>query len=253
MYRGEEFEDIVVITHGDGTRVLLKDVATVVDAFEDTDTASRFDGKPAALVMVFRVGDEGALQVADAVKSYIERLEPSLPAGVTVSTWDDDSIILRQRIGLLLRNAGIGLILVFLCLALFLDIRLAFWTTMGIPISFLGGLWLLPDVRCVDQHDLALRLYRLPRHCRRRCHRRRGECLRVPAEGHETSGRGDSRRPRDDGAGNVRDPHNGSGVFAPALRLRNDGQDHGPDPAGGDRRVDGVAGGSADHPPGPPR
>jgi len=143
-YRGEEFEDIVVITHGDGTRVLLKDVATVVDAFEDTDTASRFDGKPAALVMVFRVGDEGALQVADAVKSYIERLQPSLPAGVTVSTWDDDSIILRQRIGLLLRNAGIGLILVFLCLALFLDIRLAFWTTMGIPISFLGGLWLLP-------------------------------------------------------------------------------------------------------------
>jgi len=144
MYRGEEFEDIVVITHGDGTRVLLADVATVVDAFEDTDTASRFDGKPSALVMVFRVGDEGALQVADAVKSYIERFEPSLPAGVTVSTWDDDSIILRQRIGLLLRNAGIGLILVFLCLALFLDIRLAFWTTMGIPISFLGGLWLLP-------------------------------------------------------------------------------------------------------------
>jgi len=124
--------------------VLLADVATVVDAFEDTDTASRFDGKPSALVMVFRVGDEGALQVADAVKSYIERFEPSLPAGVTLSTWNDDSIILRQRIGLLLRNAGIGLILVFLCLALFLDIRLAFWTTMGIPISFLGGLWLLP-------------------------------------------------------------------------------------------------------------
>ena len=143
-YRGEEFEDIVVITHGDGTRVRLADVATVVDAFEDTDTASRFDGKPAALVMVFRIGDEGALQVADAVKSYIERIEPSLPAGVTMSTWDDDSIILRQRIGLLLRNARIGLILVFLCLALFLDLRLAFWTTMGIPISFLGGLWLLP-------------------------------------------------------------------------------------------------------------
>ncbi|MFV2072626.1 MAG: efflux RND transporter permease subunit [Thermoanaerobaculales bacterium] len=143
-YHGSEFEDIVVITHADGTRVLLGDLATVVDGFEDSDTASRFDGKPAGLVQVYRVGDEGAIQVADAVKSYTERLAPALPEGVTVATWDDDSIILRQRIGLLLRNARLGLILVFLCLALFLDLRLAFWTTMGIPISFLGGLWLIP-------------------------------------------------------------------------------------------------------------
>jgi multidrug efflux pump subunit AcrB len=143
-YRGKEFEDIVVLTRPDGTQVLLSEVATVVDGFEDTDTESNFDGRRAALIQVYRVGNEGALQVANATKAYIERLQGSLPAGVSVSTWDDDSIILRQRIGLLLRNARLGLILVFACLALFLNFRLAFWTTLGIPISFFGGLWLMP-------------------------------------------------------------------------------------------------------------
>ncbi|HSL16646.1 MAG TPA: efflux RND transporter permease subunit [Methylomirabilota bacterium] len=144
LYRGAEFEHIVVLTRPDGTRVELGDVATVVDGFEDTDTATRFDGRRAALIQVYRVGNEGALQVAAATKRYLEDLTPSLPEGVSAETWDDDSIILKQRIGLLLRNARLGLVLVFICLALFLETRLAFWTTMGIPISFLGGLWLVP-------------------------------------------------------------------------------------------------------------
>jgi multidrug efflux pump subunit AcrB len=145
LYRGREFEDIVVLTRSDGTRVLLSDVATVIDGFEDTDTSTRFNGRRAALIQVYRVGNEGALQVASATKRYIEEMESRLPAGISVDTWDDDSIILKQRIGLLLRNARLGLLLVFACLALFLNLRLAFWTTMGIPISFLGGLWLVPQ------------------------------------------------------------------------------------------------------------
>jgi multidrug efflux pump subunit AcrB len=144
LYHGAEFEDIVVVTRRDGTRVHLSDVATVIDGFEDTDTATRFDGRRAALIQVYRVGDEGALEVASATKKFLAKLAPQLPAGVSVDTWDDDSIILKQRIGLLLRNARLGLVLVFICLALFLNTRLAFWTTMGIPISFLGGLWLIP-------------------------------------------------------------------------------------------------------------
>ncbi len=145
LYRGREFEDIVVVTRSDGTKVHLSDIATIVDGFEDTDTATRFDGRRAALIQVYRVGEEGALHVAEATKHYLAELEPRLPAGVEVDTWDDDSIILKQRIGLLLRNARLGLVLVFICLALFLNLRLAFWTTMGIPISFLGGLWLVPQ------------------------------------------------------------------------------------------------------------
>jgi multidrug efflux pump subunit AcrB len=144
-YRGLEFEKIVVLTRPDGTKLHLSDVATVIDGFEDSDTATRFDGEPAAMVKVYRVGNEGALQVARAAKAYVEEFRSELPSGVSVATWDDQSIILKQRISLLLRNAGYGLVLVFLCLALFLNFRLAFWTTMGIPISFLGGLWLVPQ------------------------------------------------------------------------------------------------------------
>jgi len=143
-YRGREFEDIVVLTRPDGTQLYLSDVATVVDGFEDSETATRFDGHPAALVKVYRVGTEGALQVAGATNTFVEDLRSRLPKGVQAATWDDDSVVLRQRIGLLLRNARLGLILVFLCLALFLNLRLAFWTTLGIPISFFGGLWMVP-------------------------------------------------------------------------------------------------------------
>ena len=77
--------------------------------------------------------------------SSVDPLSARLPGGVSADTWDDNSIVLRQRMSLLLRNARLGLILVFACLTLFLNLRLAFWTTMGIPISFLGGLWLVPQ------------------------------------------------------------------------------------------------------------
>jgi len=143
-YRGVEFEETVILSRSDGTRILLRDVATVIDGFEDNDVSSRFDGRPGALVQVYRAGDESVLDVTGAVHEYVASAASWLPAGVEIATWQDASDILRQRIGLLLKNARLGLILVFLALTLFLDLRLAFWTTMGIPISFLGGLWLLP-------------------------------------------------------------------------------------------------------------
>ncbi len=143
-YYGSEFEKIIVLTRNDGTKIRLGDIATVKDDFEDIDLYSRFDGKRAALVKVFRVGDQGALDVADTVKKYVEEKRDALPEGISISTWEDTSVILRGRMSLLTKNAYLGLALVFICLTLFLNIRLAFWTTMGIPISFLGAFWLLP-------------------------------------------------------------------------------------------------------------
>jgi multidrug efflux pump subunit AcrB len=144
MYYGPEFEKIIVITRNDGTNVRLGDIAQVKDDFEDTDLYSRFDGKPAALVKVYRVGEQGALDVADTINRYVEQEKPFMPEGVSIDTWQDTSVMLQARMDLLKRNAYLGLALVFICLTLFLNIRLAFWTTMGIPISFLGAFWLLP-------------------------------------------------------------------------------------------------------------
>lgn len=143
-YYGRDFEKIVVLTGKNGTEVRLGDIATVKDGFEDIDLYSRFDGKRAALVSVFRLGEQNVLDIANTVKKYVKNERAYLPKGVSISLWQDDSKILKSRINLLKRNGCLGLILVFLCLAVFLDLRLAFWTTMGIPISFMGAFWLMP-------------------------------------------------------------------------------------------------------------
>ncbi|MHC4228648.1 MAG: efflux RND transporter permease subunit, partial [Planctomycetota bacterium] len=143
-YYGPEFEKIVVLTRNDGTIIRLGDIAAVRDDFEDVDLYSRFNGKRAALVQVSRVGEQDALDVAGAVKEYVRWKRQHLPEGVSLALWEDDTLILKGRMNLLKRNAYIGLVLVFLCLTLFLNLRLAFWTTMGIPISFLGAFYLIP-------------------------------------------------------------------------------------------------------------
>ncbi len=142
-YRGPEFERIIVVTRNDGTEVRLGDIATVRDAFEDVDLYAKFDGKRAAFIQVSRVGEQDAVDVAETVKRYVAEKQAYLPSGISLSLWEDDSQVLRDRLSLLKRNGYIGLVLVFLCLTFFLNIRLAFWTTMGIPISFLGAFWLI--------------------------------------------------------------------------------------------------------------
>ena len=145
-YRGTEFESIPLRTRPDGSRLLLGDVATVIDGFADTDLSARFDGQPTALVQVFRVGDQSALDIADAVNVYAEELNASLPPGVAATTWQDDTKILRDRLRVLIENGRAGLILVFLVLALFLKLRLAAWVAVGIGVSFMGAVALMPTL-----------------------------------------------------------------------------------------------------------
>ncbi len=141
---GAEFENIVLLSLPNGTELKLSDVAQVNDGFQETDRAAYFNGHPAAMVRLFRVGDETPITVSNAVQEYLETHEKDLPPGVHFSVWNDRSEMYRGRIDLLKRNAQLGLTLVLLTLGLFLEIRLAFWVTMGIPISFLGAFLFLP-------------------------------------------------------------------------------------------------------------
>ena len=145
-YRGPEFERLPLLTRADGSKMLLGDVASVVDGFEDADQFAYMDGEPAVLVQVFRVGDQSALEIADTVYQYIDETNPLLPEGITLTAWADQARILRGRMDLLLDNAKTGLLLVFVVLTVFLRLRLAFWVTIGIPISFLGTLALMPTL-----------------------------------------------------------------------------------------------------------
>ena len=135
----EDYENIVITTTPLGNTIKIGDVAKVVDGFEDGDIMSKFDTENTKLLTIYRVGKQGAIEVADAVKKYILENEKAMPSGVKLSYWKDGSRILKERIDLLLKNALMGLILVILSLALFLEIRLAFWVSLGIAISFLGG------------------------------------------------------------------------------------------------------------------
>ncbi|MGF1633476.1 MAG: efflux RND transporter permease subunit [Phycisphaerae bacterium] len=143
-YVAADFENLVLLARNDGTKVTLKQVADIDDSFADSDNANFFDGRRSMTLNVYRTGNQHALEVEEAVFDYLADLETRLPAGIEVATWFNRADYLRGRLDLLMRNAWIGLILVFITLAVFLDLKLAFWTTLGIPISFMGGLYLMP-------------------------------------------------------------------------------------------------------------
>ena len=143
-YYADEYRDVPILTNPDGTTVTLGRIAQLSDGFEDLDLEARFQGKPTALIDVFRVADQNALTVADTIKKYADQVRPTLPEGIGIGIYNDRSVMLKSRINLLLKNMAFGLILVSVLLALFLDLKLAFWVTLGIPISFLAGIWMLP-------------------------------------------------------------------------------------------------------------
>ena len=138
-YWQADFEDIIVLTRADGTALRLGEIANVRDAFADSDLQARFNGQPAARIDVFRTAGEDVLEIAQAIRGYIDsEVTPALPAGVAVQIWRDDAIDVRGRVDLLVENALLGLLLVFLALALFLQIRLALWVALGLAVSFAG-------------------------------------------------------------------------------------------------------------------
>ena len=145
-YRGEEYENLVVWTRADGSRLRVGDVATVVDGFAETDQFARFDRTPTMMVSVFRTGDQSALELAALVHAYIDEAQTRLPDGLSLTIWQDSAEALSGQLALMLRTGAVGFVLVFIALALFLDLRLALWVSLGIPISFLGAIALMPSL-----------------------------------------------------------------------------------------------------------
>ena len=143
-YRGEEYENLVVWTRADGSRLRVGDVATVVDGFAETDQFARFDRTPTMMVSVFRTGDQSAIELGEMTHAYIDEAQTRLPDGLSLTIWQDSAEALSGQLALMLRTGATGFVLVFIALALFLDLRLALWVSLGIPISFLGALALMP-------------------------------------------------------------------------------------------------------------
>lgn len=145
-YTGPEFAALPLRTMADGSRILLGDVAEVVDGFKESDQSNRFNGMPAVMLEVFRVGNQEALVMAEQVEEALDQAKEQLPAGIELDKTNDDTLLLQSRLDLMLKNGQQGLFLVLVALALFLRLRLALWVTLGIPMAFLGATLLLPSM-----------------------------------------------------------------------------------------------------------
>ncbi|MEM8735849.1 MAG: efflux RND transporter permease subunit, partial [Planctomycetota bacterium] len=139
---GEDIKKLPIISQPNGVVLKIEDIGDVSDEFDDSSNINEVNGNPALVISVDRTSDEDLLEIAEAVHSYAESKE--MPAGYTMSVWGDTSVDVRDRMRMLRDNGLQGLLFVFILLALFLEFRLAFWVSLGIPICVLGaGLILL--------------------------------------------------------------------------------------------------------------
>ncbi|WP_305419048.1 efflux RND transporter permease subunit [Photobacterium leiognathi] len=144
LYNGDGFSSIVLQTRPDGSRLYLSDVATISDGFIEDRILNRFNRERAAVIQVRNLTDEDATKIAEQVGKYVEQAQNQLPTDVYLDSWGDMSHYLEGRLNMMLSNMFYGGILVFIILALFLDIRVAFWVILGIPFCFLGTLLFMP-------------------------------------------------------------------------------------------------------------
>ncbi len=145
-YVGRDFEDIVVRTNPDGSRLRVRDIAEIRDGFVEREFYSRHNGQPAVAIRVRSIGEQNALAVSREVREYIEKAQHDLPAGISVDWWADVSFYLQDRLDMMGKNMLAGAALVFLILTLFLRLKLAYWVMVGLFIAFMGALWTLPFV-----------------------------------------------------------------------------------------------------------
>ncbi|MDO6444626.1 efflux RND transporter permease subunit [Colwellia sp. 1_MG-2023] len=143
-YTGVEYANLVLRTEPNGTRLILSDVANIIDGFVEVQGFAVFDGEPTSSIMVQSTGDQNDLEIAAEVRKYVAEKNKNLPQGAKLSVWGDASYYLSARLDMMISNMLLGAFLVFLVLALFLRIKIAFWVMLGIPISFFGAFLMMP-------------------------------------------------------------------------------------------------------------
>ena len=146
VYKGDEYGNIIVRSLPDGSQILLRDIATIKDGFQEGYLDASFNGRNAAIIQVLKVGEEDIVTAAEKVKRYISQRQMNLPAGLDLIVQTDDAKSLLERISLVANNAYSGLALVLILLALFLRFKLAMWVAAGIPIAIFGAMSLFPSL-----------------------------------------------------------------------------------------------------------
>ncbi len=158
-YWAEDFRDLSVKVSPAGARIPLRAVATVTDTFRDEWVRSTFldreaagaarpDGEaaPSVNLEIQKTSAEDTISVANVVRRFVDQRRLTLPDGVRLTMWGDWSFYVKDRLGMLLKNGILGFILVFFTLWFMLHVRLSGWVAAGIPISFMGTLFVMHQV-----------------------------------------------------------------------------------------------------------
>ncbi|MEH6480371.1 MULTISPECIES: efflux RND transporter permease subunit [Pseudoalteromonas] len=147
-YWQRDFANIVLLTTASGTQIKLGDVATVTDSFaEDSNSLSRYNQQNAVGVEILMGDNSDITTIVEQANSVIDKWHESglLPQNVELESWHDKSTMITERLSLLTKNAVTGIIMVFVILAIFLNVRVALWVAGGLPFVFFGTLYFMTD------------------------------------------------------------------------------------------------------------
>ncbi|MDC6404930.1 MULTISPECIES: efflux RND transporter permease subunit [Maribacter] len=138
----EEYGNITIVSSPDGANLLLKDIATITDGFEEVGFHGQFNQENYVELRIFRIGDQSPLKIAEEVQGILDDFQ--LPPGIKYRTDSNRAADYEERLSLLTENGVLAILIVLVILTLFLEYRLAFWVMMGMTVSFIGGMILLP-------------------------------------------------------------------------------------------------------------
>ncbi|NNC97733.1 MAG: efflux RND transporter permease subunit, partial [Gammaproteobacteria bacterium] len=142
---GEDFANIPILSLANGQQVLLRDIAVIKDSYTESLNISKFNGNPSVGVLVKSTEVQDIIKIKTAALGVLDKYQKNLSPDIAVTTWLDETITLQDRLDLVKKNGLLGLALVLILLGLFLDLRLAMWVAVGIPIAFLGAILLMPS------------------------------------------------------------------------------------------------------------
>ncbi len=145
-YTYNDYYGVIVKRFADGSVLRLGQIATINDGFDENPVITQFNGKPAANIKVFRVGDESAISVSESVKAFLEKQKGVYPNTLELALWDDNSEVVKERLNTLVTSGWQGAILIAILLSLFLHPTVALWVVVGIPVCFAGALALFPVI-----------------------------------------------------------------------------------------------------------
>ena len=140
----EEFEAIVIRQLADGSALRVRDVATVVDGFEEQRGRREVNGEPTINLSVISPEEVNIVAQSKAIEKWMGDKNEELGGRAKLLEWFDFADVFYERLTLVASNAAIGLVLVMIVLILFLRPIVAFWVTVGIAVSFAGAFIFMP-------------------------------------------------------------------------------------------------------------